>query len=348
MVSHASTWREQVFAESPKFAVLGPVYVHDGVAERPVAAAKLRVILAVLLLRAPRSVTVDDLADLVWDDQPPRKVRGALNTYVFRLRQALGALGDRIRTVPSGYVIDVDQDELDLGRFEALRGAGVAYANAGAPADAAAMFRGALDLLRGEPLADVDSSRIQRDDGHRLAELRIQTWEAYLDAEIAVGRHREILGDLGGLVAQFPLHERFHEQWMLALYRLGRRADALAAFQAVRTLLVDELGIEPGPGLQQLQRMALDDGPAEADTPVVPAQALLPGDLTDFANREAAVAALVCGLVVAVRGGDPPADPGDVAGRLTMYRSVIAARSFLQVFDDVRDTAQIRSLIAGW
>jgi DNA-binding SARP family transcriptional activator len=388
----------------------------DG-AEVPIAAAKLRVLLAVLLLRAPQAVTIDELTDLLWEDRLPRKARAALNTYVGRLRQILGPLGGRIRTVPVGYVIDLHDDELDLTRFLELRVSGQAKAAEGNHAAAAKELRCALGLWRGEPLADVASSRLRRDDGHVLTQLRVSVWEACLDAEIADGRPQDVLGDLAQLLAAYPLHERFHEQLITALHRTGRRADALAAFQATRATFVEELGVEPGAALQRLQQAILTEGAQPATDPVaargratvVPAQ--LPADLDDFIGQTSSVNALRRALaadpvrsdatpVVAaitgaggagkttlavrvghqVHGGFPdgqlyvsmhgssefPMDPGEVAGRLlrelgvnparvpadqterfSLYRSLLADRRALLVFDDVRDTVQIRSLLPG-
>ncbi|GIH20498.1 AfsR/SARP family transcriptional regulator [Rugosimonospora africana] len=403
--------------ETPIFGILGPLSVRmDGV-EVPIAAAKLRVFLAVLLLRTPQAVTIDELTDLLWEDRLPRKARAALNTYVGRLRQMLGPLGGRIRTVPAGYVIDLRADELDLARFLELRVTGQAKAAEGGHAAAAKVLRSALGLWRGEPLADVASSRLQRGDGHVLTQLRVSAWEACLDAEIADGRPQDVLGDLTQLLAAYPLHERFHEQLITALHRTGRRADALAAFQATRAIFVEELGVEPGAALQRLQQAILTEGAGPATSPVavrgratvVPAQ--LPADLGDFTGRASSVSALCRALaadparsdatpVVAavtgaggagkttlavhvghrVRGGFPdgqlyvsmrgssefPMDPGEVAGRLlrelgvdpaqvpadqterfSLYRSLLADRRTLLVFDDVRDTVQIRPLLPG-
>ena len=174
--------------ESPIFGILGPLCVRMDGAEIPIAAAKLRVLLAILLLRTPQAVTIDELTDLLWEDRLPRKARAALNTYVGRLRQMLGPLGGRIRTVPVGYVIDLHADELDLARFLELRVTGQAKAAEGSHAAAAKALRSALGLWRGEPLADVASGRLQRDDGYVLTQLRVSVWEACLDAEIADGR----------------------------------------------------------------------------------------------------------------------------------------------------------------
>jgi DNA-binding SARP family transcriptional activator len=284
--------------ETPVFGILGPLCVRmDGV-EIPIAAAKLRVLLAVLLLRAPQPVTIDELTDLLWEERLPRKTRAALNTYVGRLRQMLGPLGGRIRTVPLGYVIDLHADELDLARFLRLRAIGQAKAAEGSYAAAARTLRSALGLWRGEPLADVASSRLQRDDGHALTQLRVSAWETCLDAEIADGRPQDVLADLAQLLAAYPLHERFHEQLITALHRTGRRADALAAFQATRATFVEELGVEPGAALQRLQQAILTEGTRPVTEPVaapgrvgvVPAQ--LPADLGDFTGRASAVRAL--------------------------------------------------------
>lgn len=302
------------FVTTGTFGVLGPLVVHDASGPRPIAAPKLRVVLAALLLRAPHVVGVDELADLVWGEHQPTNARGALNTYLNRLRQALGGeLRGRIRTVAPGYLIDLNADEFDVHRFTALRQQGAALLAAGDPAAGAAALRRALGEWHGDVLADVPCDRLVAEHGNRLTELRTETWEEYIGAEIAAGNHAGVLDEARRQVSAHPLRERLHEHLLLALYRCGRRGDALAAYQAAYDLLVAELGIEPGARLRRLQQQILsdspppgtDDGnpPPAAREPIpaaaapaaqrwpVPAQ--LPGDIGDFTGRSAESAMLV-------------------------------------------------------
>lgn len=402
---------------APLFGILGPLYVRINGAETPVAAAKLRALLAILLLRSPRVVTIDEMTDLLWEDRLPRKTRAALNTYIGRLRQLLGPIGSRIRTVPIGYAIDAHADELDLTRFLRLRAVGQAEIAKGNLAQAVRILRSALGLWRGEPLAGITSSRLQREDSQVLAQLRMSGWETCLGAEIARGRPQDALEDLARLLARYPLHERFHEQRVAALHQLGRRADALAAYQAARTVFVAELGVEPGVSLRRLQQEILAEDAAPSIDPVgrhsrsavVPAE--LPADISDFTGRSEwintmwqtlsvdpvrpgsmATVAVITGaggagkttlavhlghrtraqfpdgqLYISMRGSSQfPLDSADVAARLlrdlgvdpasvpadqperySLYRSLLANRRALLVFDDVRDTAQVRPLLPG-
>jgi DNA-binding SARP family transcriptional activator len=408
---------QQPWDMAPLFGILGPLYVRINGAETPVAAAKLRVLLAILLLRSPRVVTIDEMTDLLWEDRLPRKTRAALNTYIGRLRRMLGPIGSRIRTAPIGYAIEAHADELDLTRFLRLRAAGQAEIDKGNLAHAVRILRSALGLWRGAPLADVTSSRLQRDDSQALVQLQVAGWEMCLDAEIARGRPQEALEDLNRLIAASPLHERFHEQRVAALHRMGRRADALAAYRAARTVFVAELGVGPGASLQRLQQQILAEDVAPSIDPVgrtspsaiVPAQ--LPADIHDFTGRSEwidtlvhalavdpvrprpmATVAVIAGaggtgkttlavhlghrtraefpdgqLYVSMRGSsqfplasadvaarvlrdlgvDPAAVPTDHAERYSLYRSLLANRRALLVFDDVRDTAQLRPLLPG-
>jgi DNA-binding SARP family transcriptional activator len=245
-----------------QFCLLGPLLVRRGDAVVPVPAAKHRVLLAALLLHAGRPVGIDELTEILWGPAPPVTARVSLQNYVMRLRRILADDGPpRIVTQPGGYLINVGPGELDITRFEAALAAGRAAARAGAWEDAAAVLADGLALWRGEPLAAVPSDLLLAREVPRLAELRLQALEARIDAELHLGRPAEVIVELRGLVAAEPLRERLHALLMTALVRDGQQAGALAAYQAARRVLVDELGAEPGPELQRLQQQVLAGPP---------------------------------------------------------------------------------------
>jgi DNA-binding SARP family transcriptional activator len=250
--------REARVTAGMEFCLLGPLLVRRGAAVVPVPAAKHRVLLAALLLAAGRPVRLDELTEVLWGPAPPVTARVSLQNYVMRLRRILADDGPpRIVTQPGGYLINVEPGELDIGRFEAALAAGRAAARAGAWEQAAAVLADGLALWRGEPLSAVPSDVLLAREVPRLAELRLQALEARIDAELHLGRPAEVIVELRGLVAAEPLRERLHALLMTALVRDGQQAGALAAYQAARRVLVDELGAEPGPELQRLQQQVL-------------------------------------------------------------------------------------------
>jgi len=262
-----------------RYGVLGPLEVTIDNKPTALPAAKHRIVLATLLLSANRPVSVDELAERLWGERPPASAKATLQGYVLRLRRTLTASGaDPVRTRPPGYLIEVEPEQLDLDRFRAL----VAEAEPAPAAVAADRLREALDLWRGPALADVPSPSLHTVAGGWLAELRINALERRIDADLRLGRHADLLGELAGLVADSPLHEPFRAQLMLALHRAGRTADALETYRDARAVIVDELGIEPGERLRQLERgvlvgdTALDWRPEAPDRAVVRPQALPP------------------------------------------------------------------------
>ena len=229
-----------------EFRVLGPLEVVQEGRAVALGGARQRALLAILLTRANEVVSTDRLIDDLWGDTPPKTAANTIQFYVSQLRKALGA--DRIVTRAPGYAIRVEAEELDLEVFERL-------AADGEPRDALALWRGA-------PLADFAYEAFAQSEIARLEELRLAVFEQRIDADLAEGRHTELVGELERLVAEHPLRERLRGQLMLALYRAGRQAEALEAYQATRRALVDELGIEPGPALQELERAILRQDPA--------------------------------------------------------------------------------------
>src|SRR5712692_2501866 len=249
-----------VVTSSMEFRILGPLEVLEG--GRPVEGAKQRALLAVLLLNANRIVPSERLIDALWEEWPPERPDEALEASVSRLREWLGE--DVLVAGSGGYLLQVEEDQVDLHRFEAL----LRDAREAALADSAAKLREALALWRGPALADFAHERFARPASARLEELRLAALEDRIDAELALGRHAELVPELEALVAEQPLRERPRAQLMLALYRAGRQADALEVYREGRRVLVEQLGLEPGPSLRQLERQILDQDPAlDAQSP---------------------------------------------------------------------------------
>ena len=245
------------------FGLLGPLTVSDGARPVAVSAPRQRVLLATLLLSAGRVVSVDTLAEVLWDGEPPAGARGAMHSAIQRLRSALGPAGaGLIGTRPPGYVLQLGDSGFDVREFEVLAARGRAAAQAGAWAQAAGLLREALGLWRGEALADVPSQLLRQREAPPLEDLRLQVLGARIDADLALGRHGEVVAELRQLVAAHPLWEHFHAQLMLGLYRSGRQGDALAAYQDARRVLAGELGVDPGPELRLLQQQILAADPA--------------------------------------------------------------------------------------
>jgi DNA-binding SARP family transcriptional activator/DNA-binding XRE family transcriptional regulator len=264
---------EEEVVTGMEFGLLGPLMVRRGGAVVMLPAGGQRVVLAALLLRAGQQVAVDELAEALWGTAPPRRARVSVQNHVMRLRQSLGDEGrDRICTRDGGYVLQAQTGELDVTQFGGRLAAARAAARVGAWDAAAGQARAALSLWRGEPLADVRSDLLASRAVPPLAELRLQALELRIDADLRQGRHAEAIAEAQALAAEHPLRERLHGLLMLALYRDGRQAEALAAYRAARAVLIRELGIEPGPGLTELQHQILNADPA-LRPPRVPAVA---------------------------------------------------------------------------
>ena len=244
------------------FGLLGPLLVRDGLTQVPVPARRQRVLLAALLLSPDRVVSLDALAETLWDGAPPAGARGALHSTVQRLRSTLGPAGSGlVHTKAPGYLIEVGDGELDVRSFGSLVAQGQAAAAAGRWDQAAGLLRQALGLWRGEPLADVPSTLLRTREVPPLEDRRLHALALRIDADLWLGRDSELVPELRALVAAHPLQEKFHAQLMLGLYRSGQPADALSAYQDVRRMLADELGVDPGPELRRLQQAILAGDP---------------------------------------------------------------------------------------
>ncbi|GAA0941319.1 hypothetical protein Vau01_087270 [Virgisporangium aurantiacum] len=237
--------------------VLGPLQVVvDG---RPVAltARRLRTLLTALALSAGEPVSLDRLATVVWGESPPMDARRAVQLYVARLRRLLGR--NLIRAAPGGYVLRVEPDQVDALRFVRLLGRRVAVAD---PDAERSLLAEALDLWRGEAFADARSTWLDDVEATRLTDLRLAALERRIELDLALRAPVDLVAELQDLTARFPLRERFWEQLMTTLHRAGRRADALAVYQRLHRLLVDEVGIEPGPSVQAVQARILSEDAA--------------------------------------------------------------------------------------
>ena len=294
------------------FRVLGPAEVTADGHPVPLGGSRPLIVLAGLLLRANRVVPVDELGRWLWNDDR-RRSKGALQTYVLRLRRALG---DQvaIRTESGGYLIELDDDLLDLSRFRTLATRGKAAMDRGESRQAAARFAEALGQWRGAALLNVESDALHRDEAGQLAEERLRVREQWADALLDVGEYGTIVPELTRLTRENPLRERLHEQLMVALYRSGRQAEALDVHRRISAVLAEELGLDPGPSLQRT-RQAILTGAAGDEVaggsrlaryrlgaePQVPHQ--LPADPRAFSGRECDLKALHALLPEAIDAG---------------------------------------------
>lgn len=243
-----------------EYRVLGPLEALDDGRQLPLGGPRQRAVLAVLLLHANEVVPASRLVDDLWGDEPPETASNILQGYVSDLRHLLGR--EAIATRGRGYAIQVGPGDLDLRRFERLSDAGIEALDDGRPREAADVLREGLALWRGTALADLlDESFVTPAVG-RLEELRLGVLERRIDADLACGRHAEVVAELTALVGEHPLREWFRAQQMLALYRSGRQAEALDSYRAARQILADELGIDPGPALRRLERAILAQDPS--------------------------------------------------------------------------------------
>jgi YVTN family beta-propeller protein len=244
------------------FAVLGALVVQRDGEDLPLGGPKQRALLAILLLSANQAVSRDRLIDGIWGERPPPSAAHTLDNYVSRLRKTLGD-GRVLRRAP-GYVLQVMADELDLDRFERLLALGREHLSGGDAGRAAADFSDALALWRGPALSNLRLEPFALAEADRLEELRLQALECRIEADLTLGAGSDLVAESEALVREHPFRERPLGFLMLALYRAGRQADALAAYQAGRRRLAEELGLEPGPELAELQCKILDHDPGLA------------------------------------------------------------------------------------
>jgi DNA-binding SARP family transcriptional activator len=327
------------------FGVLGPLLVRDRDSVIGVSAPLQRVLLAALLVRAGDVVPADVLAELVWDGAPPGEADTTLRSHVSRLRRALGqCAGARLVTRYRGYAIDAGEEEVDLSRFRLLTRDGGAVVRAGEWGHAWDLLAEGLELWRGEPLADIPSELLRREYLPELEQLRLQAVEWQMDAGLQLGRDSELVAELQSLAATYPLRERFQGQLMLALVRCGRQAEALAAYQRARQVLVQQLGAEPGAELQELHQRILtgDPGlgvpqhaaPAATGRAAVPRE--LPAPVSRFVGRAGELATLT-GLLDQAEQTPTAIVISAIGGTAGVGKTALAVRWAHQVADRFPD-----------
>jgi predicted ATPase/DNA-binding SARP family transcriptional activator len=271
-----------------RVGLLGPLEVHEGDHRIPIGSPRQRAALALLALDAGRVVSADRLIDGLWGDDAPAGAPNALQHQISRLRKTVGR---SLVTRGSGYLLDVEQDDVDALRFARLTREGRAALRARNMSTAAATLRDALALWRGAPLEEFGDRDWARQEAARLQELYLAAVEDRIDADLSDGLHADVLEELRSMVGEHPFRERLWGQLMVALYRSGRQPDALAAYAEARRVLADEHGLDPGPQLAQLEQAILTQDPDLA-APVRPEPALaqhrggnLPAPLTAFIGR---------------------------------------------------------------
>jgi DNA-binding SARP family transcriptional activator len=281
----------------PEFRILGPLEVSDETGPLLLGGLKQRAVLAVLLLDAGRVVSVDRLIDALWGEQPPRTAATSLQNFISALRKVLGP--EVLERKSPGYRLNAKPGELDLDRFRNL----VEQARPLAANERSERLREALAVWRGPPLADFTFEGFAQPHIAHLEELRLTTLELRIEADLEAGQHSELAGELETLVEAHPVRERLRAHYMLALYRSGRQAEALEAYQEGRRILVDQLGIEPSRELQQLHGAILrQEAGLQAPSAAVPSDD----------HFEEVLLALFSGRLVTVLG----AEVADLATRL--------------------------------
>jgi DNA-binding SARP family transcriptional activator/streptogramin lyase len=292
--------------------VLGRLEAYDDGVELDLGPPKQRAVLALLLLNANHVVSTERLIDDLWGDSPPSTARAALQVYVAGLRKALRNGGASLRTRSPGYVLELDAGVLDLDRFTQLR----AEAREASDADhRAALLHEALMLWRDTPLPELRTEPFSTAAVAQLEQLRLATLEERIDADLALGRDGALVTELEALVAEHPYRERLRAQLMLALYRAGRQADALDAYQAGRRALQDELGLEPGKNLRDLEAAILRQDEALSPAPRVPAAEPEQSPSTHRLSRRAVIAAGLGGLAAVTLGVGVTAFRSRASGR---------------------------------
>jgi DNA-binding SARP family transcriptional activator len=248
------------------FRILGPLEVLDGKRALSVAGRKQRALLALLLIHANETLSTDRIADELWAERPPATAAKSVQVHIFRLRKALafGAGEQLLVTRQQGYELRVDPDQVDSRRFERLVAEGRSELAADRPEAAASTLEQALALWRGAPFSDLAREPFAQRESARLEDVRVAAQEQMIEAKLALGGHAEVVGQLEKLIGEQPYREGLRAQLMLALYRCDRQADALQAYQDARRTLVDDLGIEPGSRLRDLEQAILEQSPALA------------------------------------------------------------------------------------
>ncbi|MFC4587720.1 AfsR/SARP family transcriptional regulator [Sphaerisporangium corydalis] len=302
-----------------EFQVLGPLHVGDDTTDLTPSAAKVRAVLAMLVLRHNQIVSTRELIDELWGERPPATALPTLHTYVYKLRKMLGTGGPAsVVTKPYGYLLATSPETIDVYRFERLVADGWSALERDDPGRATTSLAQALGLWRGPALADLTAGELLSAQVTRLEEGRLRALQLRLEADLRLGRHGELVSELKELIAIHPLNEDFYAKLMTALYQVGRRGEALEVYQNLRGVLVAQLGVDPSPALCRLQQrlLSVDPGLDQPDLDPLPPRppragagtatgtpAQLPPDIADFVGRAEAgdqIAAILSGA----------ADPG--------------------------------------
>lgn len=262
-----------------EFGLLGPILIDGQDCTALLAAAKPRKVLALLLLYANQVVPVTAIMTELWDTTAPRSAQTTVQTYILRLRKLLATVAgcspqqvsrELLKTKSSGYLLQVGPGALDLHRFDQFSAKGRRALSVGDNESAARLLDEALECWRGPALVDVPAGQLLDAQVTRLTESRLTALQQRIEAKLRLGYHHELLGEISALTTEHPLHENLHAQLMLALYRCGRRPDALEVFHRLRNDLINELGLEPSAKMQRLHQAILVadpvlDGPQRAD-----------------------------------------------------------------------------------
>jgi YVTN family beta-propeller protein len=288
-----------------EFLVLGSLEVVSDGRSLPLGGAKQRAVLAVLVLNANRVVSTDQLIDALWGERAPEGAPHTLQVYVSQLRKSLRVPGSPapdtiLVTQGRGYLLRVESEAIDLHRFERMAAEGRRALAAGEPDRAAERLREALGLWRGPALAELAYEAFAQPEIARIDDLRLSAVEDRIEADLAMGRHAELVGELQGLVDKHPLRERLRSHLMLALYRSGRQAEALQTYRDFRQTLSEELGIDPTPSLQNLERAILQQDPGLDQLKVHPAAPAEPGVVKPSPQRSRRTVLIGAGAAILV------------------------------------------------
>ncbi|WP_214415932.1 AfsR/SARP family transcriptional regulator [Sphaerisporangium fuscum] len=323
-----------------EFGVLGPIHVVDGGVPLALRGLKQRLVLATLLRHANRPTMPAALIDALWGDAPPRTAADNVRLYVHQLRRVLG--GERITRNQAGYTLHLDRGELDLHLFTSLADLGRTALAAGDHRSAAATLREALGLWRGPAYAGLEAGAELADESRRLGEIRLTTLENRIEADLALGRETDLIGELVGLVGEHPFRERLRAQLMLALSKVGRQSEALATYHEARQMFASELGLDPGPELRDLHQTILSGHlgpgpssrrglPAPAPPPQAAQPAQLPPDISDFTGREGHLSELIS--VLAHENGHDGPPVAVLAGMGGIGKTTLAVHAAHRIAD---------------
>jgi DNA-binding SARP family transcriptional activator len=354
-----------------EFRILGPMEVTAEFGDVTPTAPKVRQVLALLLLRCNGLVQTGEFIDELWGECPPRSALSTLQTYIYKLRKILldetHGGEEMLRTKPSGYILRVLREAVDIGRFERRAEEGAQALENSEPERAAAALSHALSVWRGPALADVAAGELLGAYATRLEESRMRALELRIEADLQLGRHHSIVGELKMLTATHRLHEGLHAKLMLALHRSGRRYEALNVYRQLREVLIEDLGLEPSPALNRIHRAllssdpSLDARPREVARPVAPppgatapaavpaavaVPSRLPADLADFTGRRDELERIERSLL-GIDAGGPAGGVVSISGMPAAGKTALAIRAAHRLSDHFPDGQVFCGLNSG-